>query len=42
MGITHRDNNISSLKDLKGRSVAFGDPLSASSNLYPKWKLKRI
>lgn len=40
IGITHRDNNISSLKDLKGRSVAFGDPLSASSNLYPKWKLK--
>lgn len=28
---------IQGLKDLKGKTFAFGDTLSASSNLYPRW-----
>lgn len=34
--IVRKDSGINNLKDLKGKTVAFGDPLSASSNLYPK------
>lgn len=30
------DSNIRSLAELKGRTVALGDPLSASGNLYPR------
>ena len=35
--IVKSDSAIASLKDLKGKTFAFGDTLSASSNLYPKW-----
>lgn len=34
--IVRKDSGITNLKDLKGKTVALGDPLSASSNLYPK------
>ncbi|MDO8990081.1 MAG: phosphate/phosphite/phosphonate ABC transporter substrate-binding protein [Sideroxyarcus sp.] len=34
--IVRKDGGITDLKDLKGKTVALGDPLSASSNLYPK------
>lgn len=37
--IVKSDSSIKTLKDLKGKSFAFGDTLSASSNLYPKWAL---
>lgn len=37
--IVKADSSIQTLKDLKGKSFAFGDTLSASSNLYPKWAL---
>lgn len=39
--IVKSDSPIQTLKDLKGRSFAFGDTLSASSNLYPKWGLMK-
>src|SRR4051794_8342548 len=34
--VVKSDSDIKELKDLKGRKFAFGDPLSASSTLYPK------
>lgn len=36
MIIVRKDSDINEVKDLKGRTIALGDPLSASSNLYPK------
>ena len=38
--IVRSDSGINSVKDLKGKKFAFGDPLSASSSLYPKAALK--
>lgn len=35
------DSPINSVKDFKGKSFAFGDTLSASSNLYPKWAMQK-
>jgi phosphonate transport system substrate-binding protein len=35
--IVKSSSSIQNLKDLKGKSFAFGDTLSASSNLYPRW-----
>lgn len=37
--IVKADSSIKALTDLKGKSFAFGDTLSASSSLYPKWGL---
>lgn len=34
--VVKSDSPIKELKDLKGKKFAFGDPLSASSTLYPK------
>lgn len=34
--IVRKDSEIADLKGLKGKTLALGDPLSASSNLYPK------
>jgi phosphonate transport system substrate-binding protein len=34
--IVRKDSGINDLKGLKGKTIALGDPLSASSNLYPK------
>lgn len=34
--IVRKDTGIKDLKGLKGKTLALGDPLSASSNLYPK------
>ncbi len=34
--ITRTDSGIDSLKDLKGRTFAFGDPSSTSGSLYPR------
>jgi phosphonate transport system substrate-binding protein len=39
--ITRKSSGINSIKDLKGKSFAFGDPVSASSNLYPKYFMKQ-
>lgn len=38
--ITREDSDISSLKDLKGKKVAFADAFSASGSLYPLSMLK--
>ncbi|HEY9119612.1 MULTISPECIES: phosphate/phosphite/phosphonate ABC transporter substrate-binding protein [Marinobacter] len=38
--IVRSDSDIQSLADLRGKSVAFGDALSASGSLYPKAALK--
>ncbi|MCO8242824.1 MULTISPECIES: phosphate/phosphite/phosphonate ABC transporter substrate-binding protein [unclassified Haladaptatus] len=38
--ITREDSDISSLKDLKGKKIAFADALSASGSLYPLSMLK--
>lgn len=38
--IVNANSNISSVKDLKGKKFAFGDPLSTSSNLYPRAAMK--
>ncbi len=34
--ITHKDSGIKTIKDLKGRTVAFVDPASLSGSLYPR------
>ena len=39
--IARKSSGISSIKDLKGKSFAFGDPVSASSNLYPRYFMKQ-
>lgn len=39
--IARADSGINSLKDFKGKTFAFGDTLSASSNLYPKWGMQK-
>jgi phosphonate transport system substrate-binding protein len=39
--IARKGSGISGIKDLKGKSFAFGDPVSASSNLYPKYFMKQ-
>jgi phosphonate transport system substrate-binding protein len=38
--IVGANSGINSVKDLKGKKFAFGDPLSASSALYPKAAMK--
>lgn len=38
--IVNANSGINSVKDLKGKKFAFGDPLSASSSLYPKAAMK--
>jgi phosphonate transport system substrate-binding protein len=35
--IVNVNSNINSVGDLKGKKFAFGDPLSTSSNLYPRY-----
>ena len=35
--IVNVNSNINSVADLKGKKFAFGDPLSTSSNLYPRY-----
>jgi len=39
--IARKGTGINSIKDLKGHSFAFGDTISASSNLYPKYWMKQ-
>jgi len=39
--IARKGSGINSIKDLKGHSFAFGDAISASSNLYPKYWMKQ-
>ena len=39
--ISRKGSGINGIKDLKGHSFAFGDPVSASSNLYPKYFMKQ-
>jgi len=39
--IARKGSGINTIKDLKGKSFAFGDPVSASSNLYPKYFMKQ-
>jgi len=39
--VARSDSGINSLADLKGKSVILGDPLSASSNLYPTYALQQ-
>lgn len=39
--IARKGTGINSIKDLKGHSFAFGDVISASSNLYPKYWMKQ-
>lgn len=39
--IVRTDSGIHSLADLKGKSFAFGDSLSASASLYPKMALRK-
>ena len=41
MIIVRKDSPISSLKDLKGKSFAFGDPNSTMSHLVPRYMLKK-
>jgi phosphonate transport system substrate-binding protein len=38
--IVNKNSNIKTLSDLKNKTFAFGDSLSASANLYPKMLLK--
>lgn len=40
--ITATDSGISRIEDLKGKTVAFGDPASTSSHLIPKSMLLRL
>ncbi len=37
--IVREDSGITDLEHLKGKTIALGDPLSASSNLYPKFAM---
>lgn len=37
--IVRKDSGITDLQGLKGKTIALGDPLSASSNLYPKFEM---
>jgi len=37
--IVRKDSNINTLKDLKGKRIAFGDPISTSSHIFPKMLL---
>jgi phosphonate transport system substrate-binding protein len=39
--IVNVKSNINSIADLKGKKFAFGDPLSASSNLWPRYIMKK-
>ncbi len=39
--IARKGAGINTIKDLKGHSFAFGDSISASSNLYPKYWMKQ-
>lgn len=39
--VARKGAGISSIKDLKGHSFAFGDVISASSNLYPRYWMKQ-
>src|ERR1700694_3636795 len=39
--IVNVNANITSVADLKGKKFAFGDPLSTSSNLYPRYLMKK-
>jgi phosphonate transport system substrate-binding protein len=39
--IARKGSGINGIKDLKGHSFAFGDPISASSNLYPRYFMKK-
>jgi phosphonate transport system substrate-binding protein len=39
--IVNNNSNINSVADLKGKKFAFGDPLSTSSNLYPRYLMKK-
>lgn len=39
--IVNVNSNINSLADLKGKKFAFGDPLSTSSNLFPRYLMKK-
>jgi phosphonate transport system substrate-binding protein len=34
--ITHADSGITRLEDLRGKTFAFGDPLSTSANVFPR------
>ncbi|HLQ14807.1 MAG TPA: phosphate/phosphite/phosphonate ABC transporter substrate-binding protein [Candidatus Eisenbacteria bacterium] len=39
--IVNVKSNINSIADLKGKKFAFGDPLSTSSNLWPRYIMKK-
>lgn len=39
--IARSNSGINTIKDLKGHSFAFGDPVSASSSLYPRYWMKQ-
>lgn len=39
--IANKNSNIHSIQDLKGKKFAFGDPLSTSSNLVPRYAMKQ-
>lgn len=39
--IVNVNSGINSISDLKGKKFAFGDPTSASSNLYPQYMMKK-
>jgi phosphonate transport system substrate-binding protein len=39
--IVNNNSNINSVADLKGKKFAFGDVLSTSSNLYPRYLMKK-
>ena len=39
--IVNTSSGINSIADLKGKKFAFGDPTSASSNLYPQYMMKK-
>lgn len=39
--IANVNSGINSITDLKGKKFAFGDPTSASSNLYPQYMMKK-